>query len=198
MVRILIVVDIQVDFCFGGWFVVEGGDQIIVLINQMMQDFDNVVLMQDWYFVDYFSFVENYFGVVLFLMMQMSYGLQVLWFMYCVIGLFGVQFYFDLDISYVVIIICKGFCLQIDSYLIFFENDYKMFIGLVGYLCECYLEDLYFVGLVYDFCVIWLVVDVVWLGFSVLVIESVMCVIDLNGLCDVVCSSMIEVGVQLI
>ncbi|MTH63247.1 bifunctional nicotinamidase/pyrazinamidase [Paracoccus shanxieyensis] len=198
MARTLIVVDIQVDFCPGGRLAVEGGDQIIAPINQMMQDFDNVVLTQDWHPADHSSFAENHPGAAPFSMTQMSYGPQVLWPTHCVIGSPGAQFHPDLDTSHAATIIRKGFRPQIDSYSTFFENDYKTPTGLAGYLRERYLEDLYFVGLAYDFCVTWSAVDAARLGFSVSVIESATRAIDLNGSRDAARSSMIEAGVQLI
>lgn len=198
MARTLIVVDIQVDFCPGGRLAVEGGDQIIAPINQMMQDFDNVVLTQDWHPADHSSFAENHPGAAPFSMTQMNYGPQVLWPTHCVIGSPGAQFHPDLDTSRAATIIRKGFRPQIDSYSTFFENDYKTPTGLAGYLRERYLEDLYFVGLAYDFCVTWSAVDAARLGFSVSVIESATRAINLNGSRDAARSSMIEAGVQLI
>ena len=47
MPKALIVIDAQVDFCPGGRLAVEGGDQIIGPINDLMADYDAVVLTQD-------------------------------------------------------------------------------------------------------------------------------------------------------
>ena len=48
MPNALIVIDVQNDFCPGGALTVPEGDQIVGQINAMMQDFDAVILTQDW------------------------------------------------------------------------------------------------------------------------------------------------------
>ena len=45
----LVVIDPQNDFCPGGALAVEGGDQIMPSINEMMAAHDVVVLTQDWH-----------------------------------------------------------------------------------------------------------------------------------------------------
>lgn len=46
MPRALIVIDAQVDFCPGGRLAVDGGDEIIAPINDLMADYDAVVLLR--------------------------------------------------------------------------------------------------------------------------------------------------------
>ncbi len=46
MARALIVIDMQPDFCPGGRLPVAGGDEIVGPINDMMAEFDAVVLTQ--------------------------------------------------------------------------------------------------------------------------------------------------------
>lgn len=47
MANALIVVDMQLDFCPGGALAVARGDEIVGPINDLMPDFDAVVLTQD-------------------------------------------------------------------------------------------------------------------------------------------------------
>lgn len=128
----------------------------------------------------------------------MFYGMQVLWFDYCVQGFGGVEFYKDFDMICVDMIICKGYNLVIDSYFVFFENDQIMFMGFEGYFKMCGILDVMMVGLVMDFCVNFLVFDVVKFGFKVFVCMDLCCVIDLDGLFVVVIMVMEDVGVLLI
>lgn len=58
----LLVIDVQNDFCPGGALAVEGGDQIVPQINQMMDDFDAVILTQDWHPADHSSFASQHAG----------------------------------------------------------------------------------------------------------------------------------------
>ena len=60
MPNALIVIDMQNDFCPGGALAVAGGDQIVAPINDMMRDYDAVVLTQDWHPADHSSFAENH------------------------------------------------------------------------------------------------------------------------------------------
>lgn len=64
----------------------------------------------------------------------------------------------------------------------FVEVDCMMCIGFVGYLCEFGVKCVWCCGFVIDYCVVWLVFDVCVVGFEVVVINDVCCVIDLNGL----------------
>lgn len=198
MARTLIVVDVQVDFCPGGQLAVAGGNEIVAPINEMMRDFDNVVLTQDWHPPNHSSFAANHPGAQPYSLTQMDYGPQVLWPTHCVIGSEGAKFHPDLDTTRADAVIRKGFRPAIDSYSTFYENDYKTPTGLAAYLRERYLEDLYFVGLAYDFCVAWSSVDAARLGFRVSVIEEATRAIDLNGSREAARNSMREAGVQLI
>lgn len=198
MARTLIVVDLQQDFCPGGRLAVVGGDEIVGPVNAMMADFDHVILTQDWHPHDHTSFAETHPGATPFSLTQMEYGPQVLWPRHCVIGTPGADFHPDLNTGHAEAVIRKGFRRDIDSYSAFFENDYVTPTGLAGYLRERYLEDLYFVGLAYDFCVSWSSVDAARLGFRVSVIEDATRAIDLNGSRDAARANMRAAGVQLI
>ncbi|MDS9466336.1 bifunctional nicotinamidase/pyrazinamidase [Paracoccus sp. MBLB3053] len=198
MARTLIVVDLQVDFCPGGKLAVAGGDEIVAPINEMMADFDHVVLTQDWHPAEHSSFAENHPGATPFSLTQMPYGPQVLWPAHCVIGSPGAQFHPELDTTRAETVIRKGFRPHIDSYSAFYENDYVTPTGLSGYLRDRYLEDLYFVGLAHDFCVAWSAMDAARHGFRVSVIEDATRAIDLNGSLQTARDSMREAGVSLI
>jgi len=198
MARTLIVVDLQVDFCPGGKLAVAGGDEIVAPINEMMADFDSVILTQDWHPADHTSFANNHPGAMPFSLTQMPYGQQVLWPAHCVIGTPGAQFHPDLDRTRAETVIRKGFRPTIDSYSAFFENDGKTPTGLTGYLRERKLEDLYFVGLAHDFCVAWSALDAAHQGFNVSVIEDATRAIDLNGSRETARENMRKAGVALI
>lgn len=198
MTKTLIVVDVQRDFCPGGRLAVDRGDEIVSPINDLMSEFDNVVLTQDWHPADHASFAGNHPGAEPYSLTQMEYGPQVLWPTHCVIGSEGAMFHPDLDVRLADSVIRKGFRREIDSYSTFFENDYITPTGLAGYLRERALEDLYFVGLAYDFCVAWSSVDAARLGFRVSVIEDLTRAIDLNGSKEAARASMREAGVKLI
>ena len=181
MARALIVIDMQPDFCPGGRLAVPGGDEIVGPINDMMGEYDAVVLTQDWHPPGHMSFAENHPGATPFSAIEMPYGPQVLWPAHCVIGTAGAEFHPDLAVERADLVIRKGFRPQIDSYSAFFENDHQTATGLAGYLRDRDLTELTFVGLAHDFCVSWSAIDAANLGFRATVIEAATRAIDLNG-----------------
>ena len=195
--RALIVVDLQVDFCPGGALAVAGGDEIVGAINDLMPDFDAVVLTQDWHPADHSSFASNHSGAQPFGTATLPYGDQVLWPDHCVIGSDGAAFHPGLDLRRADLIVRKGFRREIDSYSAFFENDRRTPTGLAGYLRDRGLTDLRFVGLAHDFCVAWSALDAARLGFSATVIEPATRAIDLNGSRDAARRAMHDAGVTL-
>ena len=197
MGKALIVIDMQPDFCPGGRLAVAGGDEIVAPINDLMADFDAVVLTQDWHPPDHASFAENHPGAAPFSMIDMPYGPQVLWPAHCVIGNEGARLHPALAVDCADLILRKGFRPQIDSYSAFFENDHRTPTGLEGYLRARDLLDLTFVGLAHDFCVAWSAIDAAKLGFRATVIEAATRAIDLNGSREAARANMRKAGVEL-
>lgn len=181
MPNALIVIDMQVDFCPGGRLPVDGGDQIVAPINDLMADYDAVILTQDWHPESHSSFADNHAGAEPFGTVQMPYGPQVLWPRHCVIGSPGAAFHPALAVDVADVVIRKGYRPEIDSYSAFFENDHQTRTGLEGYLRERGLMTLDLVGLAHDFCVAWSAIDAAKLGFTVGVIEDATRAIDLDG-----------------
>jgi nicotinamidase/pyrazinamidase len=59
---VLVVVDVQHDFCPGGRLAVPDGDAVIDPINRLAQLFANVVLTQDWHPAGHLSFASSQTG----------------------------------------------------------------------------------------------------------------------------------------
>lgn len=197
MPRALIIVDLQVDFCPSGALAVAGGDELIAPVNAMMDDFDAVVLTQDWHTPDHTSFAANHENATEYSTVEMPYGPQVLWPTHCVAGTSGAEFHPDLAVERADLIIRKGFRPEIDSYSAFYENDRTTPTGLAGYLRERGLTDLTFVGLAHDFCVAWSAIDASKLGFRANVVESACRAIDLDGSLLRARQAMLAAGVNL-
>lgn len=196
--RALIVIDIQNDFCPGGALAVEDGDAIIPLVNQMIDEFDHVVMAQDWHPAGHSSFASSHPGRQPFESLDMEYGPQTLWPDHCVQGTDGADFHPDLRWSKAQIVIRKGFRPGIDSYSAFFENDRKTPTGLAGYLRELGLSDLTFVGLATDFCVAFSALDAMQAGFSATVRLDACRAIDLSGSLAAMTQKMAQAGVRLL
>ena len=198
MTRALIVVDVQNDFCPGGRLAVADGDAVVDPINGMMQDFDAVVLTQDWHPADHASFADNHPGAEPFSTTRMPYGTQVLWPAHCVQGSNGAAFHDRLNTTRADLVIRKGFRAGIDSYSAFFENDQTTKTGLAGYLRDRGIDDLMFGGLATDFCVAWSALDAVKEGFSASLDLRAARAIDLDGSLDAALDNLRGAGVTLI
>ena len=178
---VLIVVDIQSDFCPGGNLAVPHGDEIIPLVNRLARQFANVVLTQDWHPGGHQSFASSHHGRQPFQSIAMPYGPQVLWPDHCVQGTPGAAFHAGLDIPHAALGIRKGFRRSIDSYSAFYENDRKTPTGLGGYLRERGFARVFLVGLAFDYCVRYSAEDARKEGFDVVVIEDACRSIGLGG-----------------
>ncbi len=59
---VLIVVDMQNDFCPGGALAVPRGDEVLPIVNRLAARFRNVVLTQDWHPRGHLSFASSHPG----------------------------------------------------------------------------------------------------------------------------------------
>src|ERR1035441_8985804 len=133
---VLLVIDVQNDFCPGGALAVAGGDQVIAPIHQIASRFAHIILTQDWHPADHTSFASAHPGKQPYETIEMPYGAQTLWPDHCVQQTAGAEFHPDLQLTRAELILRKGFRPQIDSYSAFFENDRITPTGLAGYLHE--------------------------------------------------------------
>jgi nicotinamidase/pyrazinamidase len=178
---VLIVTDVQNDFCPGGALEVADGDAVIPVIHRLAPLFEHVILTQDWHSPHHMSFAHAHPGKQPFESIQVSYGEQTLWPDHCIQGTRGAEFHPGLRQPQAELILRKGFHPQIDSYSAFFENDRKTATGLCGYLRERGIARVFLVGLAYDFCVGYSALDARGHGFEAIVIRDACRPIDLNG-----------------
>jgi nicotinamidase/pyrazinamidase len=178
---VLIVVDVQNDFCPGGNLAVPKGDEVVPLINRLARCFPHVLLTQDWHPPGHKSFASSHPGKQPFETTDMPYGEQILWPDHCIQGTAGAAFHPDLDIPHAELVLRKGFRPEIDSYSAFYENDRKSPTGLGGYLRERGLERIFLAGLAFDFCVFYSAEDGHREGFGISVVENACRMIDVQG-----------------
>lgn len=178
---VLIVIDVQNDFCPGGGLAVPQGDEVVHIVNRLAHGFRHVVLTQDWHPAGHSSFASSHPGRQPFTQIDMPYGPQTLWPDHCIQATTGAAFHAGLDIPHAELIVRKGFRKAIDSYSAFFENDHVTPTGLGGYLKERGFEKVVCAGLAFDFCVRYSAEDAKALGFETEVIEAACRAIDLNG-----------------
>jgi len=178
---VLLIVDIQNDFCPGGSLSVPSGDEVVPLINGLAARFAHVVLTQDWHPRGHLSFASSHPGKKPYQTIALAYSTQVLWPDHCVQGTSGAAFREDLAVPHAELVLRKGYHREIDSYSAFFENDRKTRTGLAGYLRERSFRRVFLAGLAFDFCVRYSAEDAHREGFEAIVIEDTCRGIDVDG-----------------
>lgn len=178
---VLLIVDVQNDFCPGGALAVPGGDEVVGPVNRLAGLFRHVVLTQDWHPAGHRSFASSHPGMAPMETVAMPYGEQILWPDHCVQGTPGAGFHRALEATNAELILRKGYNLEIDSYSAFFENDRRTPTGLAGYLRERNLTRVFLCGLAFDFCVRYSAEDARRCDFGAVVIEDACRGIDVDG-----------------
>lgn len=193
---ILVVIDVQNDFCPGGRLTVPEGDAVVPVINALAARFSHVVLTQDWHPADHLSFASSHPGRQPFEVIEAPYGSQVLWPDHCVQGTAGAAFHPGLAIPHAELVLRKGFRRDIDSYSAFYENDHQTPTGLSAYLRERGFSSVWLAGLALDFCVRYSAEDARRAGFCVTVVEDACRAIDLDGSLAATRQSFAALGIE--
>jgi nicotinamidase/pyrazinamidase len=178
MAKTLIIIDLQNDFLKNGSLEVRGADEIVPIIHQLIPCFDHVIATQDWHPETHVSFAKTH---------QKNVGdtipvrgrSQKLWPVHCVKKTHGAELAQGLDKKRIECIVQKGSDERFDSYSAFFD-DGGVSTSLFEYLKQCHLFELYFVGLVAEYCVKASVLDALSLGFSVFVIPEALAFLELS------------------
>jgi nicotinamidase/pyrazinamidase len=195
---LLLIIDVQVDFCPGGKLAIRDGDAVVPAINGIAANFAHVILTQDWHPASHTSFASNHPGKSPYDQIQLPYGPQTLWPDHCVQQTPGAEFHPSLEIGRAELILRKGFRPEIDSYSAFFENDKVTSTGLAGYLRERGFRRIFLAGLAYDYCVRFSAVDAVGAGFEAFVIEDACRAVGLPGSVESTREEFLAAGVNSI
>lgn len=193
---VLVVVDVQNDFCGGGALEVRRGEEVVPAVNELIKAFDHVVFTQDWHPPGHGSFASTH-NAEIFSPMTVSFGIQTLWPDHCVQGTPGADFHSDLNTASGELVIRKGFRKEVDSYSAFYENDQTTQTGLKGYLNERGFERVHLCGLATDFCVAFSAIDTVRCGFESTVVEDACRAINVDGSLEHAMTMMAKTGVQM-
>ncbi len=198
---LLVLVDIQNDFCPGGALAVPDGDAVVPLANDLIRRFKaagaGVVLTQDWHPAGHSSFASSHPGQTPYNVIDMPYGPQTLWPDHCVQGTVGAEFHPDLLTASADMVVRKGFRSAIDSYSALYENDGVTPTGMAGYCRERGFRRLFFAGLALDYCVSYSAEDATRFGFVSIVVEDACRAIDMNDSLGAAMGRMARAGVQL-
>ena len=195
---VLLVVDVQNDFCPGGALAVARGDEVVPTINRLATRFRHVVLTQDWHPAGHQSFAGSHPGRKAFEVIEVAYGPQILWPDHCVQGTRGAEFRTDLAVPHAQLVLRKGYHRAIDSYSAFYENDRRTPTGLSAYLRERGFTRVFLAGLALDFCVRFSAEDAAREGFAVVVVEDACRAIDVDGSLAATRASFTALGISCV
>ncbi|MGB0865746.1 MAG: bifunctional nicotinamidase/pyrazinamidase [Granulosicoccaceae bacterium] len=195
---LLLVIDVQNDFCAGGALAVPDGEAVVPVINALMAHFKQVVLTQDWHPAGHSSFASSHEGAAPFSVVNMPYGEQTLWPDHCVQGSTGAQFHPDLNGDRADAIVRKGSNPALDSYSAVLENDHRTPTGLMGYIRERDIQRVFCCGLATDFCVRYSAEDICAQGVETFVIEAACRGIDLGGSMEAATKAFTEAGITVL
>jgi nicotinamidase/pyrazinamidase len=186
IVRFLIRVDIQNDFCEGGSLEVKGGGLIVALVNKLSQlgkrvgYYHRIIDSQDSHPADHGSFFTQHPGLAAFTMHTLNGLAQMLWTVHCVIDTLGWQFHKDLDRTPGIVdhTVRKGQDARVDSYSAFYDNGREAsaalkaqypFLGQATGLADYIVAEadklgadeivIDVVGLAFDYCVAFTAID---------------------------------------
>ena len=165
--RVLLIIDVQNDFCPGGSLAVESGDEVVPVINAILPLFSRVVATQDWHPPDHVSFASSHPGRKPLDVVDAGGIEQVLWPDHCIQATRGAELHPRLSVGRVELVLRKGLRQRLDSYSAFFENDHRTDTGLRFYLKGMRAREVFICGLATDYCVRASALDARRLGFPV-------------------------------
>ena len=173
--KILLLVDIQNDFCPGGALAVPQGDKIVPVVNRLMAsgEYDLIVASQDWHPVNHSTFITQHPGKAVFDQIDLKGHTETLWPEHCVANTPGAEFHPDLRVDLIDHVVKKGTKVELDSHSAFIENDQVTSTGMHEYITKianqrgidpCEIE-LTVAGLAFDICVAYTIRDAKRLGY---------------------------------
>lgn len=175
--KALIVVDAQYDFMpvsqedyengIGGALVVPEGNQIIPIINKLLGKFNLVIFTKDWHPRGMKAFASSYKSKKPFDTYKVNGVVDTLWPDHCVQNTMGAELHEDIDFGLI-----KGDFYIFKKGMDKNHHPYSGFNapGLLEFLQERSIKELFIVGLATDYCVRDTVLDAIKYEFETTVI----------------------------
>lgn len=155
---VLIVVDVQNDFCPGGALAVPEGDKVVPVINGLLALPWLKVASRDWHPQGHCSFKEQ----------------GGPWPPHCIQNTKGAEFHPDLQIEKIDKIISKATTKEKDAYSAFEDTDLCSFLKQKG------IQRVFITGLATDYCVRQTTLDALREGFQAVVILDAVKGVDVH------------------
>ena len=146
--KVLLVVDVQNDFCPGGALPVPEGDLVVPVINKLMDKFSLVIASKDWHPEDTIHFKR--------------------WPVHCVRGSKGAELHPHLKKEKISFVLLKGTGNKDDGYSAFEATN----ADLKEYLNQHKIKEVYIAGLTLEYCVKLTAIDAIKNGFKAFVVQD--------------------------
>jgi nicotinamidase/pyrazinamidase len=150
----LLITDMQIDFLPGGALPVEGGNEIIPVVNNYIAHFESagahIIASRDWHPANHVSF-QNQGGT---------------WPTHCVQNTEGAKFSPDIKLPDHTIIISKATDPKHEAYSVFDTTNLDNELRQLG------IRRLFVAGFATDYCVVNTVIDAIKLGFEAIVLTD--------------------------
>jgi len=154
--KVLLIVDVQNDFCEGGALGASGNDKVVPVINKLQPKFDFIVASKDWHPENSVHFDK--------------------WPVHCVRNTQGAAFHPELNTENIDKVVLKGTNDKDDGYSAFEATT----DNLVELLRKKDVDKLCIAGLTTDYCVKNTVLDALKNGFEIYVVEDGISAVDVN------------------
>ncbi|CCE63538.1 hypothetical protein TPHA_0F00510 [Tetrapisispora phaffii CBS 4417] len=191
--KALLVIDVQNDFLPpNGSLAVNGGNEIIQPILSLIEkeDWDMVIMTQDWHSMDHTSFAQNHENVADFESVKYNSPVVgdtreqdvVVWPVHCVQNTKGSEFHTDLKSVLLdrpdIVVLKKGYLKDREYYSAFNDiwNDHKT--ELNDLLQDNNIKEVYIVGIALDYCVKDTAISASQLGYKTTVLKDYCRAID--------------------
>lgn len=172
--KVLLVIDPQQDFMPGGSLAVKDGDQIVPVINKLTQSgkFDYIIFTKDWHPSNMKAFASQHNDKNVFDQYTNLQGdIDVLWPDHCIEDTEGAMFHDDINMDIPnLFIFKKGLNVDNHPYSGFGDLKSNDSSGLLEFLEEKKVTDVYIAGLATDYCVGDTALDSAKEGFNTFVI----------------------------
>ncbi|MEK6531128.1 MAG: nicotinamidase [Deltaproteobacteria bacterium] len=181
---VLLIVDVQMDFCPGGSFPVEGGDEVVPVINRYVALFRDlnlpIIASRDWHPPESSHF-KGHGGS---------------WPAHCVQGTTGAGFHPELKLPRSAVIISKGIYVEEEGYSAFdgYDADGRR---LDEFFARFSVDAIYLAGLATDYCVKATALEALKRAYKVFLLEDAVKGVDKNkGDSDRSVAEMVNAGAR--
>jgi len=221
----LLVIDVQNCFLPGGTLAVEGGEELIPIINQLRREFEIVAFTRDWHCQNHVSFASMHQGLNPFDEISLSYDdngrlckspttnisekvceesdikykvKQQVFVDHCIMDTTDAALNSQLETKNSQdIFVNKGYNREVDSYSAFFNNGGFEKTEMEEELDKNQIGKVYVVGIALDYCVFYSAMDSQKLGYETFLVKDATRGITSEGI-QYALDEMTKAGIKII